>query len=320
MTNQNTPAVTGQAAALPKTYAQHPLSAAFPPMSAEDFQALTDSIDNIGVQNPITLFDGMVLDGWNRYCAALQLGMDCPSVELGDVDPRDFVMAQNKARRHTTQAQLAMATTSVYAWKAVGSNQHGGAALSAEAQKSNKELAAIGGVGIRSIEQSKAVQTNAAPEVIAAVKRGDLGLPKAAAIAKMPPAEQAAAISKPLPRKPTVVVPPPSVTKPDEWGSAPPDGMNEDDFGPSDEEIAAAFAAEEDDRKLMHKILESDDVVATLHAQVKQLQAELRITNERFNGLMNQNAALTTLLKKRDRHIKKLYQEIDELRKQGGAA
>ena len=48
------------AAALPKTYVQHPLSAAFPAMSAEDFQALTDSIDNIGVQNPITLFEGMV--------------------------------------------------------------------------------------------------------------------------------------------------------------------------------------------------------------------------------------------------------------------
>ena len=96
------------AAALPKTYAQHPLSAAFPAMSAEDFQALTDSIDNIGIQNPITLFEGMVIDGWHRYSAALRLGMDCPTVELGDVDPREFVMAQNKARRHTTQAQLAM--------------------------------------------------------------------------------------------------------------------------------------------------------------------------------------------------------------------
>lgn len=319
MTDKNTPAVTGQAAALPKTYAQHPLSAAFPPMSAEDFQALTDSINNIGVQNPITVFEGMVIDGWHRYSAALQLGMDCPTVELGDVDPREFVMAQNKARRHTTQAQLAMATTSVYAWKPVGSNQHAGAALSAEAQKSNKELAAIGGVGVRSIEQSKAVQTNAAPEVIAAVNRGDLGLPKAAAIAKMPPAEQAAAIHQPLPRKPTVVVPPPRTSAAPEPLALAEPGSDEDGE-PSEEELAASFAAEEADRELMHKMLHADDALATLHAEVKRLNEVLRITNERFNGLMNNNAALTTLLKKRDRHIKKLYQEIDELRKQGGAA
>ena len=329
MTDKNTPAVTGQAAALPKTYAQHPLNAALPAMPPEQYQALTDSISNIGVQNPITLFEGMVIDGWHRYSAALQLGMDCPSVELGDVDPRDFVMAQNKARRHTTQAQLAMATTSVYAWHpAHRVSKEGGTECRVledadiEQQphhKTTAELAEISGVGERSIRQAKAVQTNAAPEVQDAVKRGDIGLPKAAAIARLPQSEQAAAISKPLPRKPTVVVPPPKVTKPDEWGSAPPDG-HEEDGEPSEEEIAAAFAAEEDDRKLMNKMLESDDVVAALHAEVTKLQAEVRITNERFNGLMNQNAALTDIIKKRDRHIKKLYQEIDELRKQGGAA
>ena len=44
-------------------YTQHPLSAAFPAMSADDYRALKDSVENIGVQNPITLFEGMVIDG-----------------------------------------------------------------------------------------------------------------------------------------------------------------------------------------------------------------------------------------------------------------
>jgi hypothetical protein len=318
MTSFHKPEQSGQAAALPKTYTQHPLSAAFPPMSAEDFQALTDSIDIIGVQNPITLFDGMVIDGWHRYSAALQLGMDCPTVELGDVDPREFVMAQNKARRHTTQAQLAMATTSVYAWRPVGNPSF--AKLHTEcAIKTIAEMAEIAGVHRNTIVQAQSVQTSAAPEVQEAVKRGDIGLPKAAAIAKMPPTEQAAAISKPLPRKPTVVVPPPRTsTAPEPLALAEPG--SEEDGAPSEEEIAASFAAEEADRELMHKMLHADDALATLHAEVKRLNEVLRITNERFNGLMNNNAALTTLLKKRDRHIKKLYQEIDELRKQGGAA
>lgn len=72
---------------------QHPLSAAFPAMLAEEFQGLRDSINNCGVLNPITLLDGMVLDGWHRYTAAQSLGMACPTVELDDTDPQDFVMA-----------------------------------------------------------------------------------------------------------------------------------------------------------------------------------------------------------------------------------
>ena len=315
MTEFQKPEQSGQAAALPKTYAQHPLSAAFPAMSAEDFQALTDSIDNIGIQNPITLFEGMVIDGWHRYSAALRLGMDCPTVELGDVDPREFVMAQNKARRHTTQAQLAMATTAVYQWHPA----HRQEAHTECEVKTNSQLAAIAGVHPNTITQAKTVTAQAAPAVVAAVKSGELGLPKAAAIAKLPPAEQAAAISKPLPRKPTVVVPPPSSNAAAE-PLALPEGMNEDDYGPSPEELAASFAAEEDDRKLMHQMLHADDALATLHAEVTRLNAALRITNERFNGLMNEKAEYVRLVKSRDRQIKKLYQEIDELRKQGGAA
>ena len=70
-------------------------------MSTEDFQGLKDSIENIGVQNPITIFEGMVVDGWNRYKAANELGMDCPSKELDAwIDPVAFVRAQNKDRRH----------------------------------------------------------------------------------------------------------------------------------------------------------------------------------------------------------------------------
>ena len=181
-------------------YQQHPLSAAFPAMSEQDFQSLKDSITEIGVQNPITLFEGMVIDGWHRYTAANELGMDCPVVELGDVDPRDFVLAQNKARRHITQAQLAMATTSVYAWRPVGNPALSNSAPGAEL-KTTKELAVSAGVSERTIEQAKAVQTKAAPEVVEAVKAGEIGLKKAAAIAKLPKEEQAAAIAQPIPKK-----------------------------------------------------------------------------------------------------------------------
>jgi hypothetical protein len=89
------------------------------------------------------------LDG---YLSADGLSAECP--------------AQNKNRRHITAAQLAAATTAVYAWvPSVGVNQHTkvGGAGPAPPQKTNAEMAAIAGVSKRSINQAKEVQTKAAP-------------------------------------------------------------------------------------------------------------------------------------------------------------
>lgn len=334
MTAFQKPPTGGMGEALPKTYTQHPLSAAFPAMTPEELRELKDSIENIGVQNPITLLDGMVIDGWHRYSACMALGMECPVVVLEPgTDPRDFVMAQNKARRHVTQAQMAMATTAVYQWRPVGnpafSQLHTECAIAGESgtgrtlnvqpQKSTAQMAEIAGVHRNTIVQAQTVTAQAAPAVVDAVKRGELGLPKAAAIAKLPPEQQARAINQPLARKPTVVVPPPSTS-----ASAATEPLtlaepgSEEDGAPSEEEIAASFAAEEDDRRLMHQMLHADDALATLHAEVTRLNAALRITNDRFNGLMNTNAALSDIIKKRDWQIKKLHKEIDALRKQGG--
>lgn len=171
-------------------------------MAPDDYQALKASIEDIGVQNPITLYEGMVIDGWHRYSAASDLMMDCPSVELGDADPRAFVLAQNKTRRHATQAQMALATAAVYQWTPAGTNQHTKKRVGTQCppSKTANELAAAAGVGVRTIKQAKVVQAKAIPEVAQAVRDGKLGLAKASAIARLPKKDQAAAIDKPLPK------------------------------------------------------------------------------------------------------------------------
>lgn len=177
-------------------YTQHPLSAAFPPLTPDEFSALRDSITDLGVQNAITIFEGQVLDGWNRYCAATELGMECPERVLDSgVDPRSFVLAQNKARRHLTIAQMSMAAAAVYEWRSAG-RPPANSALSAELRQS--QVAEQAGVSVRSLRQADAVITDGVPAVVEAVKAGDMGLAKASAIAKLPPEQQAAAIHKPM--------------------------------------------------------------------------------------------------------------------------
>lgn len=288
-----------------KTYSQHPLSAAFPAMHADEYQSLVDSIESIGVQNPITLLDGMVIDGWHRYTAAQSLGMDCPTVALDDTDPRDFVMAQNKARRHITQAQLAAATTVVYAWfPSVGANQHtkSAPALSAPPQKTTAEMAAIAGVSERSIHQAKTVQKNAAPEVKEAVKSGALGLPKAAAIAKMPLAQQAEAINRPLPKQepanaPQIAVAPLTIVE--EYTEL--DAARDQIEALQDALAVANIGSSDPEEAAQAKKLISD-----LRAHIKTLEATLKAVKVSRDGFQNQVAELQKQINRQRREIDKL--------------
>lgn len=281
-----------------KTLAQHPLSAAFPAMSADDFRSLKDSIMEIGVQNPITVFEGMVIDGWHRYTAANELGMDCPVVELGDVDPRDFVLAQNKARRHVTQAQLAMATTTVYAWRPVGNPALSNSAPGAEL-KTTKELAVSAGVSERTIEQAKAVQTKAAPEVVEAVKAGEIGLKKAAAIAKLPKEEQAAAIHKPAPKAEPEAPPAPANHELEEAVSTINELAAENDQ--LRDRVAVAAMHGTDEERAM-----AAETIAELREQIKTLEAELDAVRTSRDSFQRQNAELMKQVRLQQKQIKKL--------------
>lgn len=256
-------------------YEQHPLSAAFPPMTPEEFQSLKDSVNENGVLNPITIYEGMVLDGWHRYQAAMELGMDCPEAELEDwIDPKDFVLAQNKNRRHITAAQLAMATTAVYEWYPNGVTSS--SALNAGLQKTSAELAEISGTSKRTIEQAKSVMKNASSEVKDAVKSGKIGLYKAQEISKLPKDKQAAAIDKPIaPERPRLT----------------------EDYGPDEAELKAMELREQSDREAFHKLLESNEALATAFEEIKRLNHLNAQMQVRINVLMTQKTEAIKLLK-----------------------
>ena len=180
------------------TYQQHPLSAAFPAMADDEYLALLDSITNIGVQNPITIYEGMVLDGWNRYRASAEVGLDCPTVHLGDdVDPRDFVMAQNSARRSLTASQRALAAAACYQWKPVGNPLF----RSTSELASQTAVAAAAKVSDTTLRQARTVLDHAVDEVKEAVRAGSIPVEAAAQVAKLPKDQQVDALRAPKPAK-----------------------------------------------------------------------------------------------------------------------
>ena len=88
---------------------RHPYSALFKPfdLSGEELAALENSIQANGVRNPITLYQGAILDGWNRYSAASRLGVNCPTEEFTGDDSEAwlFVVDENMRRRSLTEQQ-----------------------------------------------------------------------------------------------------------------------------------------------------------------------------------------------------------------------
>lgn len=268
-------------------YKQHPLSSAFPAMSEEKFQELKDDIEVNGVFNPITIYEGMVIDGWHRYKAANDLGMDCPETELDEwIDPRDFSIAQNKNRRHITMAQLAIATTDVFKWNPAGRPNN--TVLRTGLNKTTAELAKLSGVSETTIEKAKSVLKNASEEVKEAVKSGKIGLSKAKAISKLPKDKQAGAIDKALPKE------------------APEKPVLTQYYGPDEAELKANEMAQQADLEALNKLLEADDALATAHAEIKRLNLAYAQLDIRFKGLMNEKSEAVRLLQKAQSEIKAL--------------
>lgn len=179
-------------------YTQHFLSAAFPPMSDEQFRALVDDIDLNGVRSPILLYEGKVIDGWHRYRACLELNVKKMRVADWDgEDPIGFVLSQNLHRRHLNPSQRSMIFAELTAWE----KKVGRPSKSLSMTEITLEKAAeLSQVSVTTMKHAKAA-TKAEPEVQEAVKAGKMSVSEAAALSKEEPEVQRSAVNKDKPRK-----------------------------------------------------------------------------------------------------------------------
>ena len=102
----------------------------------------------------------------------------------------------------------------------------------------------------------------------------------------------AAAFTTPTPSRTNGFLPPPPA----------------DDDGPTAEEVAASEREAAEELEAIRRIALSDDKLAAVLAENKQLRAEVRVLKERRDGLMNENAELVKRIKALQRKLDKLEQ------------
>jgi hypothetical protein len=101
----------------------HPLADILPEMTEEEFKALEADIRLNGLQVPIVIFEGKILDGRNRYKAARKMLKQENFRVYEGHDPVAQVLALNVNRRHLSTSQRALIAAKIASAK-LGFNQH----------------------------------------------------------------------------------------------------------------------------------------------------------------------------------------------------
>lgn len=292
-------------------YSQHPLSAAFPSMSDDDFRGLVEDIRAHGQRDVATLADGMIIDGWHRYQACMQLGIPCRLEEFSGDDAVAFVRSKNQHRRHYMKSQQAAIEVSLSVWAeshrpnkvAPGAalSSGGKVALSA-AFSTNKEMADRAGTGERTIRQAKRAHEAGLGDF---VRDGKLSAKQAAEIANTSPnlAKQVAhgEISLPAaikqvsgkPEKKTFAPElPPEVAdcSPDEYELQEAQGVIRE-LVEENSALRDRLAVEQMDSSDEGK-LEAAQIIEELRTKVRHLEDELLAVKSSRNNFQLENAQL----------------------------
>jgi len=88
-------------------YRPHPIADIFPLITGEEFVALKQDIRENGLREAIWLYEGMILDGRNRFRACQEVGVE-PAFRAYEGDsPATFAVSLNLHRRHLDKSQAA---------------------------------------------------------------------------------------------------------------------------------------------------------------------------------------------------------------------
>jgi hypothetical protein len=147
-------------------------------MSDAEIAELAKSIRANGQRLAITLHEGKILDGRNRYRACQQVHIKPWTAPFNGNDPVQFAKDINEQRRHETASQRALIAAKLANIQHgdVASQNHDGPNGPSLPLVSISKAAKIMKVGTSPVKRGKKILAEATPEVVAKVEAGEMTL------------------------------------------------------------------------------------------------------------------------------------------------
>lgn len=284
---------------MPPTLELHPLCTLFPRLTEQEALALQDDIKANGLREPITLHNGMILDGGNRYRACLDAGVEPAFTDFDGTNIVSFVLSANLHRRHLTPGQQAAIVASAQDWakaqtvgnpafRAQSGNVTGLATVAARAAQS--------GASDKTQRMADKV-ARADPSLAKAVAHGQVSLPNAVAQVSKKPAKPKRSVS-------TKHAEVDSLTTDDELMEA---RHTITDLAEENDRLRDRIAVESMDASEEAKT-EAAHTIEALRTENKALRAELEAVKVSRDQFQNENASMK-------RHIATQRREIERLKR-----
>ncbi|MFT3718310.1 plasmid replication/partition related protein [Pseudorhodoferax sp.] len=189
------------------------LKAYIDPLTADEYAALERSLLAEGCRDALVLWGDVLVDGHNRHAICTKHGLPFQTVQntrfTSIEDVHLWMIDQHLGRRSVSDFQrgvLALRKREIVAARraraqagAAAAQEDAAAAAApaplppAESLDSREALARAARLRSNQVVMIEKIQQSAAPEVVAAVKAGEISLNAAAAVASLPAEEQAAA-------------------------------------------------------------------------------------------------------------------------------
>jgi MT-A70/ParB-like nuclease domain len=171
----------------------HPYADILPLLEGEAFDSFVADIKTNGLLEPITIHEGMILDGRNRWNACKAAGVEPQFLEFDGDDPLAFVLSLNVHRRHLSESQRGMVAARLANLNHGGDRQAANLPLGV----SQTQAGAMLNVSERTVRSAVAVRDHALPELAQAVDRGAIRVSVAGGLATASEAIQRQAVAEP---------------------------------------------------------------------------------------------------------------------------
>jgi len=262
----------------------HPLCTLFPRIAGHDFEALKADIAANGLRQPIVTYQGMILDGGNRYRACSELGARMEFVEFTGTNIVSFVFSANLHRRHLSPGQQAAIVASAQDW--AKAEVRGGDRKTDQSATLHFDSvagrAAESGASLRTQKMADKVARES-PDLARQVAHGEISLPKA--IEKIGGKAAKPRIEEEL------------------------EAEEVEAFGPSDEEIDESLREEAAQLEYIKSLLANeDDPLTKALADVKMYRERARTVQILLDGEKNKNNELIRSVKSLQAKLRKVEQ------------